>query len=169
MSRFILIALILAGIVLWWYWQNTSEPELKKKLLQKTIIAGLLVVTLLLVVTGRMHWLAIVLAGLLAFLKQGLGLLVRYFPVLIQLYRKYASTNRTQNKADTDNRPIISSAKMTVDEALQVLGLAGSPTKEDITRAYRKLMQQLHPDRGGNEYLATKANQARDILIDKFG
>jgi len=28
-------------------------------------------------------------------------------------------------------------------------------------------MQKIHPDHGGTSYLATKLNQARDILLDK--
>lgn len=60
------------------------------------------------------------------------------------------------------------SETMNITEALQVLGLEGDPDEEGITNAYRKLMQKLHPDRGGNQYFAAKANQAREVLLKKY-
>ncbi|NND66683.1 MAG: DnaJ domain-containing protein [Halioglobus sp.] len=54
---------------------------------------------------------------------------------------------------------------MTRAEALAVLGVEEDATKEDIVNAHRSLMQKLHPDRGGNDYLASKINQAKDFLL----
>ena len=56
---------------------------------------------------------------------------------------------------------------MSNDEALEILGLEGSPSQEEIKLAHKKLMQKLHPDRGGNDFLASLLNRARDQLIDK--
>jgi hypothetical protein len=61
------------------------------------------------------------------------------------------------------------SASLTVAEALAILGLQASATAEDITLAHRRLMQKFHPDRGGNDYLAAKINQARDVLLADRG
>jgi hypothetical protein len=52
------------------------------------------------------------------------------------------------------------------DEALQTLGLSGNPSREDIISAHRRLINKLHPDRGGSDFLAARVNQARDILLD---
>jgi hypothetical protein len=57
------------------------------------------------------------------------------------------------------------SGDMGRSEALAVLGLAEGATEEDIVAAHRKLMQKIHPDRGGNNYLAAKINQAKDLLL----
>lgn len=54
---------------------------------------------------------------------------------------------------------------MTRDEALRILGLQEGAGPDDIKAAYRRLMSQLHPDRGGSDYLAAKVNQAKDFLV----
>ena len=48
--------------------------------------------------------------------------------------------------------------------ALEILGLSDTATRDDVVKAHRKLMQKMHPDRGGTEYLAKKINAARDYL-----
>lgn len=57
------------------------------------------------------------------------------------------------------------SGSMSRSEALAILGLAEDASREDIISAHRQLMQKLHPDRGGNDYLAAKINQAKDFLL----
>jgi hypothetical protein len=58
-----------------------------------------------------------------------------------------------------------STGAMNSKEALAVLGLNEGASKDDIIAAHRKLMQKIHPDRGGNDYLAAKINQAKDLLL----
>lgn len=58
-----------------------------------------------------------------------------------------------------------SNTGMNRKEALEVLGIDEAASEEDIVAAHRKLMQKIHPDRGGNDYLASKINQAKDFLL----
>ena len=65
--------------------------------------------------------------------------------------------DRTQSNGSFD--------AMSQDEALNVLGLEPGATDAQIKEAYHKLINSLHPDHGGSNYLAAKINQAKDTLL----
>lgn len=52
------------------------------------------------------------------------------------------------------------------EEARQILGVEANATRDDIVKAHKRLIQKLHPDRGGNDYLAAKVNTAKDLLME---
>jgi hypothetical protein len=57
------------------------------------------------------------------------------------------------------------SSLMSEVEALEVLGLESGSAEAEINEAHRRLIQLIHPDRGGSPYLAVKVNQAKDVLL----
>ena len=69
--------------------------------------------------------------------------------------------------ARTEYRASSGSPDVTVEEAYAILGLAPGADAEAIRAAHRRLMKQLHPDHGGTDYLATKINRARDVLLHR--
>jgi hypothetical protein len=64
-------------------------------------------------------------------------------------------------------RPELTSPLMSESEALEVLGLRPDAEPAEVNEAHRRLMQLIHPDRGGSAYLAVKVNQARDVLLNR--
>ncbi len=67
--------------------------------------------------------------------------------------------NHSQNHAGT--------GAMSREQALSILGLKEGASRDDVIKAHRSLMQKLHPDRGGNDYLAAQINLAKDVLLDE--
>jgi DnaJ family protein C protein 19 len=56
-----------------------------------------------------------------------------------------------------------------IRQARSLLGLARSPTREQVIEAHRRLVAQVHPDKGGSAELVYEANAARDILLEQLG
>jgi DnaJ homolog subfamily C member 19 len=57
------------------------------------------------------------------------------------------------------------SSAMSRAEAYEVLGLKSGANAEEIHLAHRRLMRMAHPDTGGSDWLASRINQARDVLL----
>ncbi|MCK9468984.1 MAG: molecular chaperone DnaJ [Porticoccaceae bacterium] len=67
--------------------------------------------------------------------------------------------------AGDSNSRAVAGEEMGEEQAFQVLGLKPGASREEIIQAHKRLIQKLHPDRGGNDYLAAMINAAKDRLI----
>jgi hypothetical protein len=252
MFRFaVLIAVIITGYMTVRY-IRALQPEQRKKVSAKVGAVVLITLLLLLTVTGKLHVLAALGAGLVIFAKR-LFPLLRYLPFLKGLYQKAKATQSSgssqsstvetsllkmtldhesgnldgellatdskgkylselslselislygladkqypdsievlaayidrqhgsdwreaanagsySEETEQDARPS-DNGEMTVSDAYAVLGLDQNATEKEVIATHRKLMQKLHPDRGGSNYLAAKINQAKDLLLSRKG
>ena len=88
---------------------------------------------------------------------------------LLQAYldRAHGDTWRDRAGASGAREAPPAPGEMSRAEALQILGLGDDASEADIVAAHRRLMQKLHPDRGGSEYLAARINLAKQTLLGR--
>ncbi|OMO73489.1 hypothetical protein COLO4_27073 [Corchorus olitorius] len=56
---------------------------------------------------------------------------------------------------------------MTRREAALILGVRESVAIEKVKEAHRRVMVANHPDAGGSHYLASKINEAKDVMLGR--
>ena len=83
--------------------------------------------------------------------------------VLLQAY--LLRNGQAGEQHQQDNYQSANFSELSAEEAFKILGLEVDASKEDIIKAHKRLMQRLHPDRGGSDYLAAKINAAKDKLV----
>jgi hypothetical protein len=133
-----------------------SKPAKERRGYYMTLLIGLGASALVLLsVTGRVPWIAGIIGGALPFVRQ---LALKYAYGRIGANKQQDRTDKGQSSA--------SASTMNKAQALSTLGLEPGASKEEIISAHRKLMQKFHPDRGGNDLLASQINDAKDVLLN---
>jgi hypothetical protein len=161
MARIVIILAVIAIGLLLWY-KISNAPADKRKNLVFWSTAGVIIGTLVvLAATGRMHWLYALGGSIAAFMPRIISAL-RYLP-LINRFRQQYTQQKSQQSGQQSARA--RSGKMTAEEAREILGLKPGASREEIIKAHKRMMQKVHPDRGGSDFLAAQINQAKDTLL----
>ncbi|MDC0662338.1 DnaJ domain-containing protein [Marinobacter sp. SS21] len=162
---------------------GAMSPEQRKRSGWKLLLAGFAIVLIILVVTGRIHVITAGIAALLPLLKK-LPALLRYWPLLDRWASQQRRdrpggeqrSERESHRGSEHNQQqggrhqqASGSGAMSYREACEVLGVAPDCTAEEVVAAHRRLIQKLHPDRGGTDYLAAKLNEAKTVLLRQRG
>lgn len=142
----LVVLLLLAGV----YARARPRDLVKGMRLSGGVLLGL--VTIALAVTGRVGLAFLAAAGAWALLTGSTPPWMR-FP-------QGAGDAGGSRDVPPGRRGAMSRA-----EALKVLGLEEGATEEQVRAAHRRLILQIHPDKGGTSYLAAKINEAKDVLL----
>lgn len=137
MIPLLLGALALAAAWFGLPWLARAKPRDVKRLVYT--LAGLaLALGVVMVMTGRGGVLVPILAALAA-----------------------GAVHRVLNRQPAPSRP----AQPDLKDAYALLGLPETATPEDVRATHQRLMQRLHPDKGGTDALAQQINAARDRIL----
>ncbi|NVJ98407.1 MAG: J domain-containing protein [Alphaproteobacteria bacterium] len=117
---------------------------------------------------SALFWAIVGICGLFALVLMAAG--KGFFAVLpagFAAWRMFGQRSWDKVRGTGTRQPQSRSGGMSEEEALDVLGLEKGASEEEIQAAYRKLMAQVHPDKGGNDYLAAKINEAKQTLLGR--
>lgn len=159
MARLIILIAVLGIALILWHKIKKASGEERKKLVFWSVIGSVIGILGLLAVTGHLNVITAAIAGLIALLPRAMQAL-KYLPFISRLYQQ-----GKQNTQQTQTPPPRGNQSMDVNQAMEVLGLKPGYSKEDVIQAHRRMMQKVHPDRGGSDYLAAQINQAKDTLV----
>lgn len=141
MPYLILAAGLLIGAFALYKFFLTASVEEVKSFFSGASLVALALLLIIMSLTGK--------------LPAALVLLILFFPYIWKIVRRRIKGDAASPSSDA----------MTRAEALKILDLNESASEDDIQDAYKRLMQKVHPDNQGSDWMAAKLNQARDLLL----
>ena len=127
------------------------------------ILGAIAVVAVVLAISGRLNWIFAAISAALPVIWR-LAPLLRFLPMVARLTGRRRGAQKDDADSN-DQRPASRNGRMTREEAGELLGVDADADRDAVLAAHRRLMQRLHPDRGGTDYLAARLNEARDVLL----
>ncbi len=156
----LLLAVAILGLIFWLVQRLRRLPRpLLTRRLRQAALWGLIALLILAVLTGR-------LSLLLALFGAAITLLARSLAALPLLHRLWQTLNNAKSGgAAGAGRQRAWDHELSEAEARAILGVGPDADAETIRAAHRRLIQRLHPDRGGSNYLAARINAAKRRLL----
>ena len=162
----IIILIAGLGVALYlWVWIKARYQQQGRPFAIKATLVACALLLIGLAAIGRVHWIGALLASALAGMRFLLPIILKSLPLLVPFLRRAKAEQATNDNNNNANTNTSDNSDMTRDEAFAILGLDANASEEEIVMAHRRLIQKLHPDTGGNEYLATQLNLAKERLL----
>ncbi len=156
MAAKLFLALVGLVAVMWYLaWYQRTDKAQRNRSLISILLYGTAAALLVLVLTGRISWLFALFSAAVPWINRAM-----------QVRQLWNMFGRNRNNRSGKSRSSGAAVKMTREEAYKVLDLEPSASDQDIIDAHRKLIQKIHPDRGGSDFLAAQINQAKDTLLN---
>ncbi|MGI9250227.1 MAG: DnaJ domain-containing protein [Pseudohongiellaceae bacterium] len=179
-----LIGLILLPLIAYGIVSSLARrfPFFQQHIRLMLVIVSILLVIIVLVMLGRLpiHFILAPIGFVFTFLLWLLPTIFRFLISMLpalwrliplwQIWKSRTPSSKQNNPEDWDldqqnYETLNNDNKMTRQLALEILGLPDNADHDAIIEAHRKLMQKLHPDKDGSDYLAKRINQAKDFLL----
>jgi hypothetical protein len=83
---------------------------------------------------------------------------------LLEAYLDRTQGDSWRNEDEAAGHTTPPQGSMSESQASEILGVTTDASRKEVIEAHRRLIQRLHTDRGGTDYLAALVNEARDTL-----
>ena len=157
--------LIIVALIIFFRFYQTKTKKLstkQRKQFQKTWLIIVIAVVIAIIAFTKGNLIVGAIASLFAFISRLAPFLIRYAPLIKEFMPKDGRTS-SQNA----NNPAVST-DMDIAQAAEILDVAIDASEADIIAAHKRLMQKVHPDKGGSKALAVQINTAKQVLLENL-